>query len=92
MNDSESVRNFNIVLMFACVFPGKMSSQVFLETSQKYKTEIISFQPFPAPFPVVVLNSYSAIREAMLSPETAEVITGRPIEVPALNINRCGMK
>ena len=78
--------------MFACVFPGKMSSQVFLEMSQKYKADIISLQPFPAPYPVVVLNSYTAIREAMLSPETAEITTRRPIEVPAFNMNRCGMK
>lgn len=67
-----------------------MSSEVFLEMSQKFKTDIITIQPFPAPYPIVVLNSYAAIRETMLSPDTAEVTSGRLIDVPGLNINRCG--
>ena len=51
--------------------------------SHSYKSEIISFQPFPAPDPMilVVLNSYNAIRNAMLSPETSEAVSGRPLKM-----------
>ena len=72
-------------------FLGKVISEVFLGMSQKYKSDIITVQPFPAP-PFIILNTYAAIREAMLSPETAEVMSGRPLKVrdSALNPNRCG--
>lgn len=63
-----------------------------MEMSQKYKSDIITIHPFPVPYPFVVLNSYESIREAMLSPETAEVVSGRPLKVfdSALNPNRYG--
>ena len=76
------------------IFLGKDLSGAFLEMSHKYKSEIISFQPFPAPDPMIVINSFKAIRNAMLSPETSEAMSGRPLKMldGAINPDRCGTK
>ena len=44
------------IILFYFNFLGKDLSGAFLEMSHKYKSEVILFQPFPAPHPMIVLN------------------------------------
>ena len=70
-----------------------MIGDVFMELGQKYKSDIISIQPFPMPCPFIVLNSYESIREAMLSSETADALSGHPANSRDEHLNplKCGM-
>ena len=53
----------------------------------KYKTDIVCFWPFVVQNPIIMLNSYSAIRDAMLSPDTADALNGRAMEKRNAYIN-----
>ncbi len=58
---------------------GSISEEIMIEWSRKYKSDVIAlnFKPLPMQ-PIVWLNSYDAIKEAMLSPINADITAGRP--------------
>ena len=82
--------NCTIVIVHFYLF---WKGDVFMELGQKYKNDIISIQPFPMPCPFIVLNLYESIREAMLSPETTDALSGRPANPRDKHLNplKCGM-
>ena len=53
----------------------------------KYKIDIVCFWPFLMQHPIIMLNSYSAIRDAMLSHDTADALNGRAMEKRNAYIN-----
>ena len=46
--------------------------------SEQYRSDIVSVRLPLVPFTIVALNSYAAMREALTSAETSDVLTGRP--------------
>ena len=52
-----------------------------------YKSDIVCFWPLIVQDPIIMLNSYSAIRDAMLSPETADALNGRAMQKRNVYVN-----
>lgn len=53
-------------------------AKMFREWSRKYGSDIVCISVWPNRVPIVAINSYAAVREALTSSETAEALAGRP--------------
>ena len=65
---------------------------MFREWSRVCGSEVVCIRVWPSSVPIVALNSYAAVREALASSENAEALAGRPSSNVSLlfNPNRSG--
>ena len=65
---------------------------MFREWSRVCGSEVVCIRVWPSRVPIVALNSYAAVREALVSSENAEALAGRPSSSVSLlfNPNRSG--
>ena len=60
--------------------------------SEQYRSDIVSVRIPLVPLTIVVLNSYTAMREALTSAETSDALAGRPPQMGGPeNEERAGM-